>query len=95
MPPFELWLQGAHEIISWMVQPGPDACRGSRLLPTAANGCPAFAQYKPDPVGGWSPWAIQVLEVTGGKVAEMAFFLNLGELDRLFPAFGLPAHLDA
>jgi RNA polymerase sigma-70 factor (ECF subfamily) len=95
MPPFELWLQGANDIVTWMVQPGPDACRGSKLIPTVANGCPAFAQYKPDPNGGWAPWAIQVLEITDGKVAEMAYFLHLSDLDRLFPAFGLPPHLDA
>ncbi len=95
MPPFALWLQGAHHIVTWMVQPGPSACHGSRLVATMANGCPAFGQYKPDPAGGWAPWAIQVLEISGGKVAEMAFFLDLLDHDRLFPAFGLPLHLDA
>jgi RNA polymerase sigma-70 factor (ECF subfamily) len=78
-----------------MVQPGPSACRGSRLLPTTANGCPAFGQYKPDPVnGGWAPWAIQVLEITDGRIAEMSFFLDFLDPERLFPAFGLPLHLD-
>jgi RNA polymerase sigma-70 factor (ECF subfamily) len=94
MPPFAMWLQGNHDIGEWMVQPGPSACRGSRLLPTMANGCPAFGQYKPDPKGGWAPWAIQVLEITDGKIAEMAFFLDFLDPERLFPAFGLPLHLD-
>ncbi|MHB8246694.1 MAG: sigma-70 family RNA polymerase sigma factor [Acidimicrobiales bacterium] len=95
MPPFSLWLQGSRDIVTWMVQPGPSACRGSRLVATTANGCPAFGQYKPDPAGGWVPWAIQVLEVSGGKIAELAFFLDMLDHDRLFPAFGLPLHLDA
>lgn len=95
MPPFALWLQGSRHIVTWMVQPGPSACRGSRLVATTANGCPAFGQYKPDPAGGWAPWAIQVLEISGGKIAEMAIFLDLLDHDRLFPAFGLPLHLDA
>lgn len=95
MPPFELWLEGANDIVTWMVQPGPDACRGSKLIPITANGCPAFAQYKPDPAGGYMPWAIQVLEIADGKIAELAFFLYLSDLERLFPAFGLPLHLDA
>jgi RNA polymerase sigma-70 factor (ECF subfamily) len=95
MPPFALWLEGSQNIVDWMVLPGPSACRGSRLLATTANGCPAFGQYKPDPAGGWAPWAIQVLEISGGKIAEMAFFLDFLDPERLFPAFGLPMHLDA
>jgi RNA polymerase sigma-70 factor (ECF subfamily) len=95
MPPFALWLQGAEDIGRWMVEPGPSACRGSRLLPTRANGCPAFGQYRPDPAGGYAPWALQVLEVSGGLIASMSFFLHPLDPERLFPAFGLPLHLDA
>jgi RNA polymerase sigma-70 factor (ECF subfamily) len=94
MPPFAMWLRGAQHIGKWMVQPGPSACRGSKLIATSANGCPAFGQYRPDPAGGWAPWALQVLEITDGKITEMAFFLDLIDPDRLFPEFGLPAHLD-
>ena len=94
MPPWPMWLRGAENIGTWMVQPGPSACRGSKLLPTWANGCPAFGQFKPDPAGGLAPWAIQVLEVTNGKIASMSFFLHLLDPERLFPSFGLPLHLD-
>ncbi len=94
MPPFAMWLQGATDIGHWMVQPGPSACRGSRLLPTSANGSPAFGQYRPDPDGGFAPWAIQVLEISGGRIAGMSLFLDLLDHERLFPAFGLPTHLD-
>jgi len=95
MPPFEMWLRGARDIATWMVEPGPSGCRGSRLLATSANGCAAFGQYRPDPQGGYAPWAIQVLEPSGGKVATMTFFLALLAPERLFSSFGLPAHLDA
>lgn len=95
MPPLELWLQGAKDIGAWMVQPEPSKCRGSRLLATSANGCPAFGQYRADADGGYKPWAIQVLEISGGKIVEMAFFLDLMDSERLFPAFGLPLHLAA
>jgi len=95
MPPFAMWIQGAANIGHWMVQPGPSACRGSRLLPTSANGCPAFGQYRPDPVGGYAPWALQVLEISGRKITGMSFFLDFLDPERLFPAFGLPLHLDA
>ncbi|HLH29347.1 MAG TPA: nuclear transport factor 2 family protein, partial [Acidimicrobiales bacterium] len=94
MPPFAMWIQGAADIGSWMVQPGPSACRGSRLLATSANGCPAFGQYRVDPAGGHAPWAIQVLEISGGAIAQMSFFLSALEPERLFASFGLPPHLD-
>jgi RNA polymerase sigma-70 factor, ECF subfamily len=95
MPPFAMWLQGAADIGRWMVEPGPSACRGSRLLATRANGCPAFGQYKPDPGGGHAPWALQVLEISGAKITGMTFFLAFLDPERLFPEFGLPLHLDA
>ncbi len=60
----------------------------SRLVPTSANGQPAFGQYKHDSeTGTWRPWALQVLEVVDGRVADMIFFLDTA---RLFPMFGLP-----
>jgi RNA polymerase sigma-70 factor, ECF subfamily len=95
MPPFAMWIQGAVNIGRWMVQPGPSECRGSRLVATTANGCPAFGQYRRDPRGGYAPWALQVLEISGGRVTGMMFFLSMLDPERLFPAFGLPLHLDA
>jgi RNA polymerase sigma-70 factor (ECF subfamily) len=93
MPPYDLWLTGRDDIFTWWFGPGI-GCAGSRVLPTrTANGCPAFAQYKPSETGdGFEPWALQVLELSGGRIAELTFFL---ETDTLFPLFGLPDHLDA
>ncbi len=90
MPPFAMWLRGAGDIGKFMLQPTPSLCRGSRLLPVRANGCAAFAQYKPDPAGGRSPWGLQVLEISGGLITGFHAFLDT---QRLFPLFGLPAHL--
>ena len=89
-----MWIRGAENIGRWMVEPGPSACRGSRLVSTTANGCPAFGQYRLDPRGGHAPWALQVLEISGGKITAMTFFLDLLDPERLFPSFGLPVHLD-
>jgi RNA polymerase sigma-70 factor (ECF subfamily) len=94
MPPFAMWIKGADAIGRWMVLPGPSACRGSRLLATSANGCPAFGQYRPDPAGGHAPWAIQVLEVSDGRIAGLQFFLAALDDERLFPSFGLPLRLE-
>ena len=91
MPPFAMWLQGADNIGRWFVGPGI-GCKGSRLVPTAANGCPAFGQYRVDPAGGHTPWSLQVLEITDGKIAGYHAFLDT---ELLFPLFGLPAHLPA
>jgi RNA polymerase sigma-70 factor (ECF subfamily) len=88
MPPYAMWLQGAENIGRWMLLPGPSACRGSRLLATSANGCPAFGQYRPDPNGGYYPWALQVLEISAGRISGYHSFLDT---DRLFLAYGLPA----
>jgi RNA polymerase sigma-70 factor (ECF subfamily) len=95
MPPFAMWIQGAANIGHWMVQPGPSKCRGSRLVTTSANGCPAFGQYRPDPAGGYAPWALQVLEISGERITGINSFLAFLDPERLFPDFGLPLHLDA
>ncbi|HEY7524507.1 MAG TPA: sigma-70 family RNA polymerase sigma factor [Candidatus Limnocylindrales bacterium] len=91
MPPYELWLQTHDDIERWCLGPGI-GCRDSRLIPTRANGLPAFGQYKPDSNGGHAPWSLQVLELDGDHIRGITFFLDT---ERFFPLFGLPAHLDA
>jgi RNA polymerase sigma-70 factor (ECF subfamily) len=92
MPPYDLWLHGRDDMFTWWLGPGI-ACLGSRVLPAgSANGSPAYGQYKPDPEGGYAPWALQVVEVSDGGIREITFFLDT---ETLFPLFGLPAHLDA
>jgi len=93
MPPFDLWLRGRDDILTWWVGPGA-GCRGSRVIPTvAANGSPAFGQYKPSETGeGYDPWALQVLEISDGRIIELTFFLGT---ETIFPLFGLPARLDS
>jgi RNA polymerase sigma-70 factor, ECF subfamily len=91
MPPFDLWLAGRDDIFTWWFGPGIE-CKGSRVVPVrTANGSPAFGQYKIDPEGGYMPWALQVLETSGGRISELTFFLDT---ERLFPLFGLPEHLE-
>jgi RNA polymerase sigma-70 factor (ECF subfamily) len=93
MPPYDLWLSGRDDIFAWWLGPGI-GCRGSRVIPVGtANGSPAFGQYKPSESGaGYDPWALQVLELSGGRIVELTFFLDT---DRLFPLFGLPPRLDS
>jgi len=92
MPPYDLWLSGRDDIFAWWLGPGI-GCKDSRVLPAGtANGSPAYGQYKPDPEGGHAPWALQVIELSGGRIAELTFFLDT---EKLFPLFGLPPRLDA
>ena len=91
MPPYDLWLQTHDDIVGWCLGTGI-GCRGSRLLPVRANGSPAFAQYKPSPDGGLDAWSLQVLELSGDRIGGITFFLDV---QRIFPAFGLPLRLEA
>lgn len=92
MPPFDLWLSGRNDIFTWWWGPGI-GCKGSRVIPAGtANGLPAYGQYKPSADGDYAPWALQVVRLHRGAIAELTFFLST---ERLFPLFGLPGRLPA
>jgi RNA polymerase sigma-70 factor (ECF subfamily) len=89
MPPYALWLRGPAAVRTWMTGRG-SICRGSRLVPCAACGSPAFGQYHPVPEGGSKPWALIVLELSGDRIAGWNSFLDT---ETLFPRFDLPPML--
>jgi len=92
MPPYELWLSGPQSLREFFLTTG-SGCHGSRLVPTMANGVPAFAQYKPGgDAGGYVAWAIVIVDVSEGKVTAINSFLDT---ERLFPLFDLPLRLEA
>jgi RNA polymerase sigma-70 factor (ECF subfamily) len=84
MPPFPLWLDGRENIGKWHIGPGHE-CAGSVLLPLEVNGTAAFAHYKPGK-DGYEPFGIQVLELSGGQISRITYFLDT----ELFRQFGLP-----
>lgn len=87
MPPYELWLQGHESIAQWLLSFGI-GCKGSRLVPVAANGgTPAFAQYRD---GGATPWAVLTLEIGERGITGMTSYLDT---ETLFPRFGMPPRL--
>ncbi|HEV3401448.1 MAG TPA: sigma-70 family RNA polymerase sigma factor [Acidimicrobiales bacterium] len=88
MPPYDFWLAGPEEMSKWFLGTGI-GCRGSRLVATAANGCAAFGSYRSDGKGGHTPWALQVIELSGDRIVGHHNFLDT----KLFAAFGLPSHL--
>ncbi|MEV4190405.1 sigma-70 family RNA polymerase sigma factor [Streptomyces toxytricini] len=88
LPPYAKWMRGVPDIRAWLTGPAV-GCRGSRLIPTTANGTTAFGQYRPRPDGtGYEPWALQVIEFSGDRITGINAFRDT---DRLFPLFGLPA----
>jgi RNA polymerase sigma-70 factor (ECF subfamily) len=89
MPPHNLWLRGADQVVGWMIGPGI-GCQGSKLIPLQLNGTAGFASYKPAAPGRLEPWAIQVVEVSGGLISGHHNFL----FPELFARYGLPDHLE-
>ena len=93
MPPLPLWYQGG-TAIRWFFETqlfvGEAAAR-FRLVPTAANGSPAFATYQRDASGVYRLGALQVLTLEGSQIAEIHDFLALA--DREFDGFDLPRAL--
>ena len=92
MPPFDLWLAGRDDILTWWFGPGI-GCQGSRVVPTVIG--ERLARVRPVQAGRGRRLrarALQVLELEEGKIGELTFFLDT---ERLFPLFGLPLELDA
>jgi RNA polymerase sigma-70 factor (ECF subfamily) len=91
MPPFLWWLHGRAEIRRALLVAG-NPCEGARLVPTVANGSPAFAQYRPSDTGDYEPFALVTLELSGDVITALTNYLDV---ERLFPLFGLPVKLPA
>jgi RNA polymerase sigma-70 factor, ECF subfamily len=90
MPPWDLWLVGPDELAAWFLGQGA-ACEGSRLVPVEVNGTAGFGSYKPAGDGRWEPWAVQLVEVAGGRIVGHHNFIG----PALFTELGLPPHLEA
>lgn len=89
MPPFAWWVRGGARIAGLVAQGG---CAGARLVPTVINGSAGFGQYRPAGDGSVRPFALVLVELRDGRVADSVTFLGSG--DR-FAEFGLPDLLPA
>ncbi|TIC82852.1 sigma-70 family RNA polymerase sigma factor [Nocardioides sp. GY 10127] len=90
MPPFTSWFRG-RENIAWLI--GNECPGGSGdmpMLPTTANGEPAFGLYMRAPDGGFEPFQLQVVHLAGEQVRAVEAFFD----PRLFALFGLPGRLE-
>ena len=91
MPPSPTWFAGREEIVHFMQtyilrEPGQFV-----MMPTAANGQPALAQYRRDHDGVYHAHGIHVLTLSASGVARIAAFLD----PSLFTVFALPPALPA
>ncbi|MCI4066623.1 sigma-70 family RNA polymerase sigma factor [Micromonospora sp. R77] len=87
MPPLRWWLHGREHIRVALLDPA-GSCAGARLVPTAANGTPAYWQTRPGPDGTHLPFALVLLDVVRDRVTGITTYLDV---DRLLPLFGPPA----
>ena len=89
MPPLPLEYHGREAVAAFLASIGLRPGRKSRLVPTRANGQPAFGVYALDPQAGiFRTAGLLVLTLTGDKICAMTGF-DTSPL----PHFGLPRTL--
>jgi RNA polymerase sigma-70 factor (ECF subfamily) len=91
MPPIPTWFRGRDVVAAFLRdKPFADANRW-RVLPTQANGQPAFGHYLwRDEAHAFVPSEVVVLTLDDDRIAELTSFRDPG----LLTHFGLPAALD-
>jgi RNA polymerase sigma-70 factor, ECF subfamily len=86
MPPWLQWFVGRDAVRAFFSMVWK-TCGGLRLVPTAANGQPAFAVYERNAANGtWVAHSIQVLTLEHDAISSLTLFLE----PRLVQAFALP-----
>ncbi|WP_406481592.1 sigma-70 family RNA polymerase sigma factor [Streptomyces sp. NBC_01615] len=86
MPPVPLWYRGRHDYGLFMRRVFDLRGTGWQMRRLAANGQPALAAYAPEPDGGHRLHTLQVLTITGGRVAHNVVFAD----PHVFQVFDLP-----
>jgi RNA polymerase sigma-70 factor, ECF subfamily len=86
MPPIPTWFTGRDAVCGFMARVVLDAPDRWRLVPTRANGAPAFAMYKRTPDGSFRAHGLDVLSLIGGRIARIVAFNDAA----LVAKFGLP-----
>jgi len=90
MPPLPLWFQGRATLATWLATTIFIPGRSFRLLPTHANGSPAFGLYRQqDEEEVYQLLGIIVLGVEGEQIGCVAGFMDVSSLS----CFALPSTL--
>ena len=91
MPPYTGWYQGNENIGRLIDTQCPGGRHDMRLVPTRANGQPAFGLYMRGEDDAFYPFHLQVLTLGPDGVEHVGAFFS----SALFETFGLPARLPA
>lgn len=86
MPPFPQWFRGRENIVRLISTQCPIGRDEGLMLPTFANGQPAFGLYNLREDGSYHAFHLQVLTLLDGQVAHVSAFFGTP----LFATFGLP-----
>jgi RNA polymerase sigma-70 factor (ECF subfamily) len=89
MPPVPLWYRGSRDYGLFMRRVFEMRGAGWAMRRLTASGQPALAAYAPEPGGRHRLHTLQVVTVTGGRVARNVVFADPG----VFRAFGLPERI--
>lgn len=91
MPPLPIWVQGRTDIATLLQLRIFTPDKQWRLLPTCANGCPAFGLYRREGgEDGYQLSSLWVLGVEGEQIGSIVVFLDVAS----FTAFGLPSTIE-
>jgi RNA polymerase sigma-70 factor (ECF subfamily) len=96
MPPMPQWYAGRQAIADFIAW-GWQYYAGFRLVPTRANGEPAFAAYfrsRANPQAPWAAHSLHTLSLTPQGIARLTLFVR-PQAAPLFEAFGLATTLTA
>ncbi len=88
-PPLATWFSGRETVLRYLASNLSTTPGRTRLVPTAANGQPAFAAYLRDDDGVHRAHAMIVLTLTGTLITRIVIFLE----PALFRLFGLAREL--
>jgi RNA polymerase sigma-70 factor (ECF subfamily) len=94
MPPLPQWFRGRAAIREFFAT-AFGIYSGYRMIPTSANGQPAFAGYsrpRTDTASPWTAHSIHVLTLENDEIAELTLFVK-PDAPRLFQAFELPLEI--
>jgi RNA polymerase sigma-70 factor, ECF subfamily len=89
MPPHPLWVQGRDQVRRWWCE-HRGACSPAVMVPVAANGSPAVVQFRAGAGEELEPFAVQVLDVDGGRIRGLIAFVEPRLVSRFTPSPSSP-----
>lgn len=90
MPPLPTWVSGRDQVAAFLRAYTFSGAKRWRMVPTSANGQPAFATYSWDEqTAAFMPHSLSILTLREGKVEEITAFMTSDP----FPHFDLPASI--